>query len=437
MRSWTAPTLPTLPPESEPTPAAVRVRRSEDADLRAVGGPERASLYVCGITPYDATHLGHAFTYLTFDLLNRAWRDAGVEVTYAQNVTDVDDPLLERARATGVDWRDLAHSQIDLFRGDMAALRILPPEHYLGAVETVPDVVRTVSRLLADGSAYRVPADAEGQGEGDVYADLGADSRFGETSLDEDARTAAARSAQFGERGGDPDRPGKRSPLDPLLWRRAREGEPSWPGDDLGAGRPGWHVECATIAAMTLGAPLTVCGGGSDLRFPHHEMSASHLRMLTGVAAPVAAHLHVGLVGYQGHKMSKSRGNLVLVSRLRDQGADPMAIRLALLAHHYAQPWEFTEGELIDASERLALWREAVRVPGASGAQAVLTQVREALADDLDAPRALHAVDAWARAVVRAPQAPDAQREADLVAATVDALLGVRLDLPEPGARAS
>ncbi|PFG19779.1 cysteine--1-D-myo-inosityl 2-amino-2-deoxy-alpha-D-glucopyranoside ligase [Serinibacter salmoneus] len=426
MRSWTAPAIPTLPPGTE----RVHLRRSEDGDVRPVGGPERASLYVCGITPYDATHLGHAFTYLTFDLLNRAWRDAGLEVSYAQNVTDVDEPLLERAEATGVDWRDLAHSQIDLFRSDMAALRIIPPEHYLGAVETVPDVVRTVSRLLADGHAYRVPADASGEGAGDVYADLSADRRFGETMLDPEARTQQARTQQFGERGGDPERPGKRSPLDPLLWRAARAGEPSWPGDELGWGRPGWHVECATIAAMTLGAPITVCGGGDDLRFPHHEMSASHLRMLTAAPAPVSAHLHVGLVGYQGHKMSKSRGNLVLVSRLRDQGADPMAIRLALLAHHYAQAWEFTEGELIDAADRLAMWRAATSAAGAGEAAPLLAQLRTALADDLDAPRALRAVDAWARAALEGAPRSGAAEDAALAAAGIDALLGVDLAAP-------
>ncbi|GMA31104.1 L-cysteine:1D-myo-inositol 2-amino-2-deoxy-alpha-D-glucopyranoside ligase [Litorihabitans aurantiacus] len=389
---------------------------------RAVGGPRRASLYVCGITPYDATHLGHAATYVTYDLLVRAWRDAGLAVTYAQNVTDVDDPLLERARATGVDWRELAAGQTDLFRADMEALRVIAPDHYLGAVETVPDVVRAVERLLADGAAYRVGPGEDGQGDGDVYADLAADPRFGLEPMG-DARDDAGRVAEFAAMGGDPDRAGKRSPLDPLLWRVARPDDPSWPGGDLGAGRPGWHVECATIAAMTLGAPVDVQGGGRDLRFPHHEMSTSHLRMISGDARPVTAQVHAGLLAFDGEKMSKSRGNLVLVSRLRERGIEPMAIRLVLLAHRYSDSWEFHEVELDDAAARLAAWCAAVagaeRAEASEATHAVVTRIRAALADDLDAPTALAELDAWAAS---APGEGGA-----LVRDAVDALLGVAL----------
>ncbi|WP_313556746.1 cysteine--1-D-myo-inosityl 2-amino-2-deoxy-alpha-D-glucopyranoside ligase [Miniimonas arenae] len=447
MRSWPTPDVPVLPAgPSRP----VRVTDTVTGASLPVGGPERASLYVCGITPYDATHLGHAATYLTFDLLVRTWRDLGYDVRYTQNVTDVDDPLLERAAATGEDWRALAERETDLFRSDMTHLRVLPPTDYLGAVETIPDVVRAVERLVADGAGYAVPAPpdaADGAGEGDVYAALAADPAFDVA----DPARREQRLAEFAERGGDPERPGKRDALDPLLWRTKRDGEPAWDGDALGAGRPGWHIECATIAARTLGAPFDVQGGGADLAFPHHAMSVSHLRLLTGAARPVRAHVHVGLIAYEGHKMSKSRGNLVLVSRLVADGEDPMAVRLAVLAHHYREGWEYTDGDLVAARERLALWRAAVAQPSGPDGAALLDAVRAALADDLDAPRALAAVDAWARCAVvgeraagategpgsaaaeaadgtGAPEStawnPDAPR---VVREVVDALLGVAL----------
>lgn len=224
--------MPVLP--AVPGPAAqIRVRNSATGLMGAAAAGPRASLYVCGITPYDATHLGHANTYLTFDLLVRAWRDAGFEVTYTQNVTDVDDPLLERATATGEDWRELAERETQLFREDMAALRILPPTFYRGAVETIPDVVTAVRRMVADGVAYRVAGGADGVGEGDVYADLSRDPSFG---LDTGTTDRAENLVRFAQMGGDPDRVGKRDALDPLLWRTAREGEPAWDGRDLGPG---------------------------------------------------------------------------------------------------------------------------------------------------------------------------------------------------------
>ena len=278
-----------------------------------------ARLYVCGITPYDATHLGHAATYLAFDLLQRQWLDRGLDVVYTQNVTDVDDPLLERAHDTGEDWAELAERETQLFREDMEALGMLAPRHYVGAVESIDLVVDLVERL--GDSVYPV--------DDDLYFDVHADPGFGQVSgLDDDAMLAV-----FGERGGDPDRPGKKHPLDCLLWQAAREGEPSWESR-LGRGRPGWHIECAAIALEHLGTDFDVQGGGSDLVFPHHEMSASEATVATG--EPFAqAYVHAGMVALHGEKMSKSKGNLELVSRLREDGHDPMAIRLALLAHHY------------------------------------------------------------------------------------------------------
>ncbi|MGN8246263.1 cysteine--1-D-myo-inosityl 2-amino-2-deoxy-alpha-D-glucopyranoside ligase [Cellulomonas soli] len=423
MLTWPAPQIPQLPGRGGP----VRVRDTSSGRLVVAAPGEVAGLYVCGITPYDATHMGHAATYVHFDVLVRAWKDAGQRVRYASNVTDVDDPLLERAAATGVDWRELALEQTALYAQDMAALGVIPPDVYVGAVESVPTVVAAVEHLVATGAAYRVPTpEAVDDGLGDVYADLSADPDFGAVAgLDASAMVALAR-----ERGGDPDRVGKRSPLDPLLWRRERVGEPAWDGASLGRGRPGWHIECAVIARDGLGLPFDVQGGGSDLVFPHHEMSTSHARLLdSGHGA--ATHVHTGMVAYQGAKMSKSLGNLVLVSALRAQGVDPMAIRLAILAHRYRDDWEWTSQGQEQAEQRLATWRAALSGNGGADAAPVLAAVREALADDLDTPRAVGVVDDWAvRTLAGAAEGGDptwAEGAPGVVARTVDALLGVRL----------
>lgn len=424
MLAWPAPQIPQIPKtvsEGRPT----RVRDSTTGELVvAARGPD-ATLYVCGITPYDATHLGHAATYVAFDLLVRAWLGEGKRVRYASNVTDVDDPLLERAAATGVDWRELAVEQTDLYREDMTALGVVPPDVYTGAVESVDDVAGAVQALVDAGAAYRVGPGADGLGDGDVYADLSVDPDFGQVARLDEAQMLAL----FAERGGDPDRLGKRHRLDPLLWRVARPGEPSWDGGDLGPGRPGWHIECAVIARDGLGLPFDVQGGGNDLRFPHHEMSTSHARLLDD-GHGARTHLHTGMVGYAGEKMSKSLGNLVLVSRLRTAGVDPMAVRLAILDHHYASDWEWTDQVLATARDRLALWRSAVSGNGGPEATATVVAVQAALADDLDAPRALAAVDAWSRRAVECRPEDDADAHPGapgMVARTVDALLGVRL----------
>ncbi|MBO3093619.1 cysteine--1-D-myo-inosityl 2-amino-2-deoxy-alpha-D-glucopyranoside ligase [Cellulomonas dongxiuzhuiae] len=414
MLTWPAPQIPRLPGTGEP----VRVLDTATGQLVvAAPGPE-ARLYVCGITPYDATHLGHAATYVAFDVLVRAWRDAGQRVTYASNVTDVDDPLLERATATGVDWRALAADQTALYASDMTSLGVVPPDVYRGVVESVPQVVAAVELLLARGAAYRLPAPDGGD---DVYADLSADAAFGSVAgLD-----AAAMLALSAERGGDPDRPGKRSPLDPLLWRAERPGEPAWDAPGLGRGRPGWHIECSVIARDGLGVPFDVQGGGSDLAFPHHECSASHLRLLDA-GESARAHVHTGMVGYEGHKMSKSRGNLVLVSRLIADGVEPMAVRLAVLAHRYREDWEWTDEGLLAAQQRVVTWRRALAGNGGPDAGPVLAGIRAAVADDLDTPRALATVDAWAVTAL-AGEVPFHEGAPGLVARAVDALLGVRM----------
>lgn len=419
MRTWPAPHVPRIPGQG----GEIRIVDSTSGTLvEAAPGPV-ATMYVCGITPYDATHLGHAATYISFDLLHRAWLDAGKEVRYASNVTDVDDPLLERAARSGVDWETLAAEQTALFAEDMTALGVLPPHTYLGAVETIPMVADTVARLLERGLAYRVAVEPGAGGErpelGDVYADISADPHFGSVAgLDHDETVEL-----FAERGGDPGRSGKRDPLDPALWRRERPGEPSWDGGVLGSGRPGWHIECTVIAESALGSEFDVQGGGRDLCFPHHEMSTAHARALGGAGA--RAHLHTGMVGLGGEKMSKSRGNLVLVSRLREQGVDPMAVRLAVLAHHYREDWDWTDEVLAEAERRLALWRSAVSGNGGPDADSAVAEIRAALAQDLDAPAALRAVDGWAEAATTI--GGDVEGAPGVLSRAVDALLGIRL----------
>jgi L-cysteine:1D-myo-inositol 2-amino-2-deoxy-alpha-D-glucopyranoside ligase len=412
MDAWTAHDVPSLPG----TGTLPRLFDSARRSVEPTAPGASATMYVCGITPYDATHLGHAATMIAFDLVNRLWRDAGHDVRYVQNVTDIDDPLLERAERDGEDWIVLAMRETALFREDMEALRIIPPAHYVGAVESIPAIAAHVVSLVGAGAAYMLA-----DGTGDVYFDISAAPSFGyESNLSRDEMTVLS-----AERGGDPTRAGKRDPLDPLLWRGAREGEPAWDGGDLGPGRPGWHIECATIALSLLGDTIDVQGGGSDLLYPHHECSAAHAETLTG-AAPFATHyVHAGMIGLDGEKMSKSKGNLVFVSRLRGDGVDPMAMRLGLLTGHYRADREWTDDVLKAGQERLARWRAASEAPAGPSGEGLLSAVRDRLTDDLDAPGTLALVDAWAEAALSGV-GEDEQAPA-LMSRTVDALLGIRL----------
>ncbi|GGW97593.1 cysteine--1-D-myo-inosityl 2-amino-2-deoxy-alpha-D-glucopyranoside ligase [Streptomyces noursei] len=409
MHAWPASEVPALPGQGRD----LRIHDTATGGRVTLDPGPVARIYVCGITPYDATHMGHAATYNAFDLVQRMWLDTKRQVHYVQNVTDVDDPLLERAVATGDDWTALAERETALFREDMTALRMLPPRHYIGAVESVPHIVPLVERLRDAGAAYEL--------DGDIYFSVAADPHFGGVSgLDAEAMRLLS-----AERGGDPEREGKKNPLDPMLWMAARDGEPSWDGASLGRGRPGWHIECVAIALDHLGMGFDVQGGGSDLVFPHHEMGASHAQALTGEHPFAKAYVHAGMVALNGAKMSKSKGNLVFVSALRRDGVDPAAIRLSLLAHHYRSDWEWTDEAIPEAEARLARWRAAVSRPDGPPAEALLAEVRAALADDLDAPAALAAVDRWAAA----QQADGGTDESapGLVTRAVDALLGVAL----------
>jgi len=412
MQTWATVDVPRLAGGGPP----LRLHDTATGRIRPTAPGPTATMYVCGITPYDATHLGHAATYLAFDLVNRLWRDLGHDVHYVQNVTDIDDPLLERAARDHDDWVVLGMRETALFREDMEALRVLPPRHYIGAVEAMGEIAELVGKLLASGAAYRID-DPEYP---DVYFDSSVTGHFGyESHLDEATMIELSR-----ERGGDPDRPGKRHPADALLWRMARPDEPSWPSD-LGPGRPGWHVECAAIALNRLGTQIDLNGGGSDLIFPHHEFGAAHAEAFTG-EHPFARHYtHTGMIGLDGEKMSKSRGNLVFVSKLRAEGVDPAAIRLALLSGHYREDRPWTADLLAQAQARLARWRQAVALDAAPSAEDLVLRLRTHLADDLDTPAALAAVDAWAAEALDR-RGGDANAPA-LVRDAVDALLGVAL----------
>lgn len=372
-------------------------------------------MYVCGITPYDATHLGHAATYLTFDLINRYLRLSGSEVRFVQNITDIDDPLLERALRDGVDWRDLAQSQIDLFRGDMVNLHIIPPHHYIGVVEAMDLVVNSIKKLEAKDSTYLV--------DEDLYFSIHADDSFGSRSHLSQAEMLQI----FAERGGDPVRAGKRDPLDALLWLAHREGEPEWPGP-LTNGRPGWHIECCAIALHYL-APddesstaIDIQGGGSDLIFPHHEMSAAQAKILEG--REFATHyVHSGMIGLDGIKMSKSLGNLVFVSTLVSDGVDPMAIRWALMEQHFSVDRSWSDQLLRNAQDWIVRLQRALSMMEVAPTDPVIAQILDAQSQNIDSPRALAALKEW----VIASEGGAIGGSAGELSRAIDAILGIAL----------
>jgi len=342
--------------------------------------PPVVRMYVCGITPYDATHLGHAATYITYDVLQRRLRDMGCETRCVRNITDVDDDILAAAQRRGVHYLDLAFEQTARFDDDMAALNTLPPASEPRATGAIPDIRGFIHAALDRGFAYCAA--------GSVYFDTKAFDGFGSLSgFGRDHMVTLARQWR-----DNPDDPAKRDPLDFVLWQKVRTGEPSWESR-WGPGRPGWHVECSTLALRELGETIDLHGGGADLLYPHHECERAQSEAVTG--KPFAQHwLHQALVHHQGAKMSKSLGNLVFVHELRERH-EPMAIRLALMSQHYRTPWPWHDALLEEAEHRLALWRRAPRDGNDSD---LLDKVSQRLDDDLDVPGALAAVDEAAQA---------------------------------------
>jgi L-cysteine:1D-myo-inositol 2-amino-2-deoxy-alpha-D-glucopyranoside ligase len=332
-------------------------------------------MYTCGITPYDATHVGHAATYVLYDVLQRRLRDLGHETQCVRNITDVDDDMLRKAREVGMPYLELAAAEVARFQGDMRALNVLPAFSEPAATSAIHDILGFIGMVLENGHAY--------QAAGAVYFSVGSFERFGQVShlgREEMLELAA-------ERGGNPTDPAKRDPLDFVLWQPSAPDEPAWESM-WGPGRPGWHIECSALAMRELGTTIDLHGGGSDLIFPHHECEAAQSEAATGEVF-VRHWLHAPMVEFEGTKMSKSLGNLVFISELVKEW-DPMAVRLAILDHPYRSPWAWHDGLLPEAAARLERWREV----GEGGAS--LKEVRAALDDDLDLPRAIRAIDAAA-----------------------------------------
>jgi L-cysteine:1D-myo-inositol 2-amino-2-deoxy-alpha-D-glucopyranoside ligase len=344
-------------------------------------------VYVCGITPYSASHLGHAFTYTVFDVLVRALEHVGHRVRYVRNITDVDDDILGKARELEVDHRKLAHDELARFDASASRLGLRPPDAAPFASATVPAIIRAVDGLVRRGVAYDC-------GDGRVYFDVGQAGQFGQLSrLDRDAMLA-----QFAEKGGDPEAAGKRDPLDFLLWQPSAADEPAWEAP-WGAGRPGWHIECSSMIGEELGSVIDIHGGGTDLVFPHHEAEILQAEHLTGQAPFARFWLHTAMVGMDGAKMAKSSGNLVFVDELLDR-YEPGALRRYLLAHHYRKEWSYAEAELGEAASGFQRWRRAAgRGSGTDETHRRLVQAfHDALADDLDTPRAVEVLDEAAEA---------------------------------------
>ena len=413
MNSWAQVAIPPL--ASKFRVPTLEIFDTAKQELSSIMKKDKYRIYVCGITPYDATHLGHANTYLAFDLINRYLLATGSEVLFVQNITDIDDPLLERANRDGVDWRKLATSQIDLFRSDMVALHILPPDHYIGAVEAIPLVVDAITSLESANSVYQV--------DNDYYFRVHSDSEFGERSH----LTQTQMIEIFSQRGGDPNRVGKEDPLDALLWLAKRPSEPGWESK-YGVGRPGWHIECCAIALGYLDIDPTeqtsidIQGGGSDLIFPHHEMSAAQARAMNGKKF-ATNYVHAGMIALDGEKMSKSKGNLVFVSQLLKDGVDPMAIRIALMSHHYREDHMWVSAELTEAKSFLDELQVALSRMEVAPTDVVIEEIISALSHDIDTPRALKALKSW---IVDTNQGAVGGKPGELSRA-MDALLGIAI----------
>ncbi len=368
-------------------------------------------MYVCGITPYDSTHLGHAATYLTYDLLIRRLEDLGHEVHMVRNVTDVDDSILPKARELGVPYLELAEQEIARFRADMDALEMRPPIAEPRATETIDEIISIVERLLDSGHAYLT--------HGTAYFDVSTAEHFGDLShYSEEQMIRLARA-----RGGNPDDPHRRSPLDFVLWQPSASDEPAWRAP-FGVGRPGWHVECSAMSMQELGPTLDLHGGGTDLIFPHHECEIAQSEAVTGV--PFVRHwLHSAMVAYEGEKMSKSLGNLVFISDLRAT-ADPRAIRLALLHHHYRSGFEWHDTDIQDGTALLHRLVAAGARPDGPDPAPFRARVCDAIDDDLDAPRALDALGELADAILSGGTDPTAPA----VLTELAALIGVDITRP-------
>ena len=407
MNSWPKPFVPSLinhdfPPLNIKDSSAGLIQFEKSEDFR---------MYVCGITPYDATHLGHAATYLAFDLIYRYQFLSGKNIKFVENITDIDDPLLERANRDKVDWSALADSQINLFKSDMSALRVVPPEHFIKVTESLTIIEEFIKRLAQNGYLYEI--------ENDYYfvveqflADL-------PIPVDEAVKV-------FSERGGDPHRVGKKHPLDPLVWSAHVGNEPGWESS-FGFGRPGWHVECTAIACHYLDKDennpiVSLQGGGSDLIFPHHFMSAQIIQAAYGREFS-ESFVHAAMISLDGEKMSKSKGNLVFVSKLLESGIDPMILRWALLRGHFQQDRAWSNELLEISTKEVELVRSALAQSEVADTNNVINSLIQDISNNLDTPSALDRLTKWANL----SQSNPTVNQSGLMARAVDSLLGLAL----------
>jgi L-cysteine:1D-myo-inositol 2-amino-2-deoxy-alpha-D-glucopyranoside ligase len=386
-------------------------------------GPLPVTMYVCGITPYDTTHLGHAFTYATADVLIRFLEYMGQDVRYAQNVTDIDDDILREARQQGQDWRSLGDRWTIQFIHDMQTLNMRPPDHFPRATEAIPDIIERVKDLISAAVAYEAGRN--------VYFGIEAWPQYGKLShLPRDKMLPIAN-----ERGNHPDDPHKRDPLDFVLWQAVGPGEPSWPSP-WGPGRPGWHIECAAMAIEHLGFPIDIHCGGSDLIFPHHESEIAEAEGAIGSEPFCRYWVHTAMVQLDGTKMSKSLGNLVMVRDILASWS-PDAVRVYLASHHYRKAWNHDASDLARAQRLLEELCGAAAVQGGNrpslDPSTHEAAFLESMEDDLDTPGALKALRELARRISDAARQGYDVKVAQQTLRTLSGILGLRLDAgPDP-----
>ncbi|MCI0397027.1 MAG: cysteine--tRNA ligase [Chloroflexi bacterium] len=387
---------------------------------------DAVTIYVCGITPYDTTHLGHIFTYASFDNLIRYLESSGRPVRYVQNVTDIDDDILRKARQAGDNWRDLGNRWTVHFIEDNLALNVRPPDFYPRATEVIEEIIAAVQQLLAAGVAYQVA--------GNVYFHVASDPGYGQLS-----RLSYAEMLPIAnERGNNPDDPHKRDPLDFVLWQAHVPGEPAW-HSPWGSGRPGWHIECSTMSTKYLGQTIDIHGGGADLLFPHHESEIAQAEQATRVKPFTHFWLHTAMVRHEGEKMSKSLGNLVMVRDLLRDGWSPDALRLYLATHHYRDAWSHSPEELSQAAGMAQRWLEAITAGSGDGSaldsEPAAAAFRTLMDDDLNTPAAVTALDQLANDILAAGRARQDVRQAQETLRRHAGLLGLRLDAGGPEER--
>jgi len=380
-------------------------------ELTTIGPATPFKIYVCGITPYDATHLGHAATYIAFDLINRYQQSAGNQINFVENITDIDDPLLVRAKRDSLDWKVLADNQVNLFLTDMTALRVIPPAHLVKVTSSMKIIEDFIERLDQGGFLYQV----------------GRDHYFSvENFLDQMPLSNDDAIKVFSERGGDPERAGKKHPLDPVVWLAHQGDDPAWESK-FGLGRPGWHVECTAIAVHYLdnrnaNPIIHIQGGGSDLIFPHHYMSEQIVKAAYGRGF-AKNYIHSAMIHLDGEKMSKSKGNLVFVSKLLSEGIDPMVIRWALLSGHYQQDRSWNEELLLKSTSQVNLLRSVLAQSEVDATSDLMQSIVADIANNLDTPTALNRLLLWAKSSQSSPKV----NESGLVSRGIDSLLGLAL----------